>query len=262
MFLADEYDQWLTFSIGFSTYASPAKARSRNVGSIRFSNFSNKLFSSIKLTFNPLHSFVENPQPLRCFDRLVEVTVVQLAQPVNHPIDRLALMYRHQLNWWRYHVYVYLHRQISFRDFNSWIVSSNTPLANNTTASTAIATNCTHQRRKSVGSLIAISAAGKPTTQLMIFLICLFFAAISAPFVLRTRVLAVTLVLVEYLRLYILTNWTWLLIIPSQLSVFAKNIPLTFDEATNAERTGFLASFLRQIKKESTRSRFMVDRFD
>nr|DAS16473.1 MAG TPA: hypothetical protein [Caudoviricetes sp.] len=53
-----------------------------------------------------------------------------------------------------------------------------------------------------------------------------------------------------------------MLIIPSQLSVFAKNIPLTFDEATNAERTGFLASFLRQIKKESTRSRFMVDRFD
>jgi hypothetical protein len=40
-----------------------------------------------------------------------------------------------------------------------------------------------------------------------------------------------------------------LLIIASQLSVFCQNIPLTFDEATKTERTGFLASFLRQIKK-------------
>ena len=63
------------------------------------------------------------------------------------------------------------------------------------------------------------------------------------------RVLAVTLILVGYLRLYTLIKCTWLLIIPSQLSVFAKNIPLTFNEATNTERTGFLASFLRQIKK-------------
>nr|DAY35522.1 MAG TPA: hypothetical protein [Caudoviricetes sp.] len=40
-----------------------------------------------------------------------------------------------------------------------------------------------------------------------------------------------------------------MLIIANQLSVFCQNIPLTFDEATKTERTGFLASFLRQIKK-------------
>nr|DAP85444.1 MAG TPA: hypothetical protein [Caudoviricetes sp.] len=34
----------------------------------------------------------------------------------------------------------------------------------------------------------------------------MFFAAIFSSFRLRTRVIAVTLVLVEYLRLYILTN--------------------------------------------------------
>ncbi len=135
-----------------------------------------------------------------------------------------------------------IHRQIS-RDFNSWIFLPNTPLAN-TTASTAIAANCTHQRRKSVGSLMII-AAGSPTTQLMIFLICLFFAAIFSSFAYKSaRSHSYS---VEYPRLLILTNGTWLLIIPSQLSVFAViNNSGCLRSYKCAERKRFLASFLRQ----------------
>ncbi len=116
-----------------------------------------------------------------------------------HPVDRLkACTSLAQLV--TVSRYVCLHHKSRFRDFNSWIVSSNTPLANNDRQR-----DCRElhpPERKSVGSLIAIIAAGSPTTQLMIFDLFVF-AAISAPFRLRTKECSQSLsLLVEYLRLH------------------------------------------------------------
>ncbi len=80
----------MTTLVGYSKRPPPAsqpKARSRNVGSIRFL-ISSKLFSSIKLL--PPHFFVENPQYFAALTDL-SVIVVQLAQTCpSYPVDELA----------------------------------------------------------------------------------------------------------------------------------------------------------------------------
>ncbi len=89
---------------------------------------------------------------------------------------------------------------------------------------------------------LLIIAAGGPYPANKFFFDLFVSLSTETRFRLRTRVLAVTLVLVEYLRLHtsdklnVVANY-------SSPTLHAENsLPLTFDEATNAERA-LTASF-------------------
>ncbi len=179
-------------------------------------NFSSKLFSSIKLA--SIHLI---PLSKIATTSLLSTDCRSHGHPTcaacrNHPVDRLATYTKSLVRLVTVSLRVFI--LISFRDFESWMVRPDARRWR-TMRPPAPRLPRTAPWRKSVENKHCDYCVLVSTTQLMIFDLFVSFT-ISAPFVLRIKVLANTLMLVGRSPAHRQVNVV--IIIPSQLSRFCQ----------------------------------------